>query len=183
MEIATVHLKLSGDPQNTIFKHNVTPAELAVYAHMHGDDCVQSISDLRNVELDRDDVMEKLHEVFRTDNAVASLKSLFPGFSAELPKTFRSIGFHVDDHQEEPSVLRHAPTQRSAMKSQEAANVIQQRIQMAQAARNEGQDPLPHTVASVDAGSMENIFSAAPQGGQVISDDPLDLELAQLGNQ
>lgn len=94
MELATLVLKLSGQTANTVVKHNVTPAQLACYAYMHGEDCVQSLT-LTGIDKSRQPAAElnRLEAEFSSDRSHKAFKTLFPGRFPDLPVSFRKIGF------------------------------------------------------------------------------------------
>lgn len=94
MELATITLKLSAQTANTVVKTNVTPAQLSIYAYMHGEDCVQDLK-VTSIDMDRQvpKEMDRLRAEFTSDHAQKCLNTLFPGRFPHLPTTFKSIGF------------------------------------------------------------------------------------------
>lgn len=183
MELATVHLKLSGDPQNTIFLEKVTPARLAVLAFMHGEDCVQSLKVTKVAkDMDDADVMAEINEIFRTENAQKAVKTLFPGLGAAVPRTFKSIGYHADQLVEEPNVVRHDPhtAGAAAAKSAAAAAAIQRRIKAANADRANGEMPALASAAAAVPVTQDELEDQFDNTGGDLDDDPLDLEMAGL---
>lgn len=94
MELATIELKLLGNPQNTVIKHNVTPSELSVYAAMHGEDCVEGvqITDIDKTRTVREE-MDRLRMIFSTEDSAKMLSKLFPGISPPLVVTFSALGY------------------------------------------------------------------------------------------
>lgn len=94
MELATIELKLCGNPQNTVIKHNVTPSELSVYAFMHGEDCVDGVTITGKApERTIGQEMDRLRTVFATEEASKALNKLFPGMAPPLLVTFSSLGY------------------------------------------------------------------------------------------
>lgn len=97
MELANLELKLLGNPSNTVIKTKVSPAELAVYAFLHGEDCVGSLGvtmiDKRRTILEE---MDRLRSIFTSEQGLIALNKLFPGMAPQLPITFKSIGYDPD---------------------------------------------------------------------------------------
>jgi hypothetical protein len=192
MELATLHLRLSGDPQNTVYIQEVSPAELAVYAFMHGEECVASLKVTKVVkDLDSHEIMEGLRQKFATEYAEKALKTLFPGISPRLPNTFQSIGYDPEVLVDDTTPLRGVPDDRGRVNpSDDAAKAIQEKIRMAAATRKEENaangktTPAPLSAAGAPAPVAEDdlIDELDDTGGDFddLGDDPLDDELARL---
>jgi len=131
MELATVQLKLSGSIGNTVVKNKVTPAQLALYAFMHGEDCVQS---LKVIGIDKNRTahaeMNRLRMEFTSENASKTLAHLFPGASPHLPLTFKSMGYDPSyfGNEESSNVIHHEPKSSSE-------KMIKEKIKQAEDAR------------------------------------------------
>lgn len=178
MELATLHLKLSGDPQNTVMIHGVTPAQLAIYAFMHGEECVQSLT-LEKVEkkLTTAEVMTKLHETFgSSEPAMKAISSLFPGMNPMLPRTFASIGYDPIALTEEPMVVRNDPN--AANKSKAAEKAIREKLKRANAARKAEEAGKAGKPAEVTQEELEDEVDG--DDDEEFDDDALDAELAAL---
>lgn len=94
MELAQIELKLDGEMFNTVVKKDVTPAEMAVYAAMHGEDC---LADMQITGVNRErtvqEEIDRLDYIFQHENAKKIISDLYPGMSPRIPVTFLSIGY------------------------------------------------------------------------------------------
>lgn len=188
MELATVHLKLSGQTQNTVVKHNVTPAQLSMYAFMHGEDCVQALT-VTSVDKKRTipQEMNRLRMEFTTEHAVKSMAQLFPGMHPQLPASFQSIGY-------DPELLQpdNAPAYNPPQPSGSAAAKIRDKIKEAEDRRKaeaNGTNPVsPVSVVTPqdmtdtldDTGGFEEDEDDDDDSALDLSDDPIDAELNRM---
>lgn len=188
MELATVHLKLSGQTQNTVVKHNVTPAQLSMYAFMHGEDCVQALT-VTSVDKKRTipQEMNRLRMEFTTEHAVKSMAQLFPGMHPQLPVSFQSIGY-------DPEFLRpdNAPAYNPPQVSGNAAAKIRDKIKEAEDQRKaeaNGTNPVsPVSVVTPqdmtdtldDTGGFEEDEDDDDDNALDLGDDPIDAELSRM---
>lgn len=178
MELATVNIKLSGQTQNVVQKHNVTPAQLALYAFMHGEDCVQSLtvtSIKKNVN-PRDE-LNRLRVEFTSEHSQKCLNTLYPGAYPQLPVTFRSIGYDPEYLAEEGAPVIVAPLPTGAAAS------IKEKIKAADELRR-AEAGQPGTVAPVSTQDMTDALDDTgaedDDDGFEMSDDPLDAELNRM---
>lgn len=100
MEIANILIALSGDTGNTVPKHGVTAAEVAVLRVIHGDDAVSEIEIIGEAE---DDGKPRTHRAERArlserygrQNegrwASPAVDALFPGAAARVFETFDEL--------------------------------------------------------------------------------------------
>jgi len=110
MELATIELRLDGDMNNTVFKKNVTPAQLSVYAMMHGEDCIASLKVTENdTERTSRDELNRLNTVFQTEHAQAMKHQLYPTLMMQVPTTFKAIGYDPEVLVADLPVARVAP--------------------------------------------------------------------------
>lgn len=130
MELATIELKLSGNPQNTVIKHNVTPSELSIYALQHGEDCVDGVT-ITGKAPDRtiNEEMNRLREIFSTEDSAKALNRLFPGIAPPLIVTFSALGY------QNFAGPGQNPADRPPQPNNEAEAAIQQKIAAAEELR------------------------------------------------
>lgn len=100
MEIANILLALAGDTGNTVPKHGVTAAEVAVLRVIHGDDAISDIEIIGEAE---DDGKPRTHRAERArlserygrQNegrwASPAVDMLFPGAAARVFETFDEL--------------------------------------------------------------------------------------------
>ena len=186
MELATVHVKLSGLSQNIVVKHRVTPAQLAMIAYMHGEDCVQSlnVTSVDKVRTSRQE-LDRLRLEFTSEHAQKCLATLFPGMHPQLPTSFRAIGY-------DPEVLRdeRAPAYAAPQPQNNSATAIQQKIKAAEENRKSEQNgtaPLS-PVSVVTPQDMTDILDDTgddedeDDGDNALDlgDDPIDAEVNRM---
>lgn len=177
MELANIQLKLSGLVQNTVYKENVTPAQLALYAFMHGEDCVQS---LRVIGIDKNrsprDELNRLREEFTSDHASKALNHLFPGAAPHLPVTFRSMGYDPDSLDD--GAMSHAIGVPKAKNSAEVA--VMEKIKQASNMRKPAETKVP--VSYVDPRELADALDDTGNDGEIrtFDDDPIDIEMRNL---
>lgn len=186
MELAKVHLKLSGLTQNTVVKNNVTPAQLAIYAYMHGQDCVQSITvtaidKQRTIHAE----MQRLKQEFTAERAQAVIVTLFPGIAPALPVTFQSIGYDPEVLiEDKPSSANKPPQHNSA-----AAAALAEKIRKA-AEDRAAEGTAPGAAAPVHpidlSGALDDTGGYDGDGDDnslELSDDPLENEMQKMQNE
>lgn len=102
MQLSNAVVRLDGSQLNTVYKKDVTPAEILVLKRLHGDDAVV---DIRPTRVDRNrrhqSEFERLqHKYDRASTFVSTpgeehksvMASLFPGAMRKLPLTLEEIG-------------------------------------------------------------------------------------------
>lgn len=175
MELATLTLKLSGQSANTVVKHNVTPPQLALYAYMHGEDCVQSLT-VTGIKKDFQvpAEMNRLRGEFMSEHATKCLENLFPGRFPQLPTTFAAIGY-------DPAVLGedNTPAYTPPAAKNQSEKAIMEKIKGAAAARKEDTG----AVAKLKPVATQEAMDALDDTGAEDDDDaedPLTAELRKL---
>lgn len=172
MQLAKIQLKLSGNIANTVVKHNVTPPQLAIYATMHGEDCVQSL-DITGTDKERTiaNEMNRLRGIFKTEESTKILNRIFPGIAPQLPVTFVSIGYDPEIYGSGDFAQKAAD--RPPQYNQEAAAELAKRIKLEQAKST----PPGAAVPAVDPVELSDTLGHDEVD---IDDDALEAELARL---
>ena len=184
MELATLQLKLQGSPANTVFKKNVTPAQLAIYAHMHGEDCVETLV-VTSVDKERTIFEEKqrLQAEFCTEEGVKVYQHLFHGMAPQFPVTFRSIGFDPEMLSDVQTSALHRPPTPSNNAETEIVKKLKAQEASRQTAIDLGQDP--NAVSEYEiAGALDN--AGIVDDGSALdieNDNPLEAEMRLLQEQ
>lgn len=96
MHKASILLAIGGDTGNTVPKHNVTPAEVAVLRHIHGDDAVTDIKPTGDLKRTNREERQRLAEVYgRRDDkgrhVAPAVDALFPGAATRVFETFDEL--------------------------------------------------------------------------------------------
>lgn len=191
MELATINLRLQGQTQNTVIKRDVTPAQLAIYAYMHGEDCVQSLN-VTSIDDKRTtyEEMNRLRGIFVSDHSSKTLNTIFPGIHPQLPTTFRAIGFDPEmlhDHNLTPAPAAQPKSERKApVVSQSAIGAaVIEKIRQGASERSLEQGNVPPVRPQELAGALDNTGGDfdeddnEPDDEHEFSDDPIDLEIAR----
>lgn len=175
MQLATLHLKLSGNPNNTIYKRNVTPAQMGLYAFMHGEDCMESLV-LTGVDKERTthEEMTRLQTMFDSEDGMKCLNKLYPGMAPHLPVTFTAIGYTPTDTSNVVSAADKPPVPDS-----QAEAAIADRIKSAAAER--APEAAPQQTAPVYSHEIRDLVAGeslmgAPQALE-LPNDPLSAEM------
>lgn len=101
MQTANVLLALGGKRGESVPKYSVTPAEVVVLQHLHGQDAVYEI-DIQSASEDRTDrqEIERLRQFYSRREGDRYLSpavdALFPGVGARVPRTFADLEL-IDD--------------------------------------------------------------------------------------
>lgn len=140
MELANVLLALGGDRNNTVPKYEVTPAEIAVLAAIHGSDAVFDIEPLgttrqTNFREERERLLE-LYPAKNEDNKLIVLE-VYPGVAPVLHTEIATLG--LDESLFKP--VEHAKP--AAEKPAKAAKVSA---------------PLPVSALAKDSSSADHLF-------------------------
>lgn len=94
MQRCICEVRLGGDLLNTVEKYGVSPAEVVLLNHIHGEGSVVNVrpngNDRGRAVDEKADLQERYARFF---------KDVFPGASPQLPETFKEIGvdLHGDD--------------------------------------------------------------------------------------
>jgi hypothetical protein len=116
MQTASCHVRLGGDVQNTVFKQEVTPAEILLLRGIHGQDAVV---DIQFTGSDKRPHVEERDRLFRTYGEAKTQKGepifmlIFPSPLTPMPVSFRDIGMDMDGNEvpEKPKRAPKAPEQ------------------------------------------------------------------------
>lgn len=98
MQTANILLLLAGDPGNTVPKHDVTAAEIAVLRVIHGAEAVQEVDPIGESDRSNRDELARLRGLYgKQRREECPVEGLFPGAAArvfedlaelELPEPF-----------------------------------------------------------------------------------------------
>lgn len=96
MQTATILLALGGHKGNTLPKHDVTPAEVAVLRLIHGSDAVTDIAPTGTVKRTHREERQRLVETYgrRVDgnrHAAPAIDALFPGVASRVFENFDEL--------------------------------------------------------------------------------------------
>lgn len=101
MQIATCMVRLGGLVTNTVFKAEVTPAEVLVLQAIHGQDGVVDVIHTGEVSRSQLDEWDRLTKLYDRSGGPATpdgtgdasiCSQLFPGAVKRLPETFKEVG-------------------------------------------------------------------------------------------
>ncbi len=180
MELATITLRLSGQTQNTVVKHEVSPPELAIYAWMHGEDCIESL-EVTGIDKTRtiSQEMNRLQEIFKTKYALKALGTLFPGHAPRLPATFSQVGYAETNERgrkagEQPIWQEEPTTRTAAGNGGHVLDSIRQAAALRQAEAGESAPVHAHELADQFDNSGD---TDGDEGDDDFNDDPLDAEI------
>lgn len=91
MQTANIMLSIGGDSGNTVYKANVTAAEIAVLRAIHGDDAVRDIDPQGDINRSNRDEITRLRSIYgkaRIDDAAGAkvpvVNALYPGSAARV---------------------------------------------------------------------------------------------------
>jgi len=99
METASCTVRLGGDLRNTVFKENVTPAEVVLLKAIHGEEAIVDVeltgSDKRPHGDERDRLQQRYGGAKNGDDrTIFSL--IFPSPLTPLPVRFSEIGIEIE---------------------------------------------------------------------------------------
>ena len=116
MELANCLLALGGDRGNTVPKHNVTPAEIAVMCHIHGVDAVFDIEPLDSqAERSNSQELERLLLLYpaKVEDGSPVVRAVYPGRSPVLHTELVDLGLPEEAFR---TIERAAPTAKKTAK-------------------------------------------------------------------
>ncbi len=94
MQRCNCSVRLAGDQLNTVFKTNVTPAEIVILRHIHGG--ADSVVDIQPTRMDATPhAQERQRLAYLYKQEVVD--HLFPGAFSKLPVTLKDISIEQDD--------------------------------------------------------------------------------------
>ena len=114
MQRCICEVRLSGDLLNTVEKYGVSPAEVLILRHIHGDDAVIKMRPNGN---DRGRSFDEKADL--ADRYPRYYAAVFPGANPQLPEAFKDIGVDLlaDD------VIEEAPKRGRKAKAADDAGV------------------------------------------------------------
>lgn len=98
MELADAIVRHKGKLTTTIPKFGLTPPEVVLLQHIHGNDAVVDLTVSAQGKVDRDEFeeLDRLRNVYGVsgDN-LKMIAEIFPGHSPSLPMTFKQLGIEL----------------------------------------------------------------------------------------
>lgn len=125
MQRCTCTVRLAGELTQTTVRHGVSPAEVVILRHMHGDDAVQDFKPGGNDRGKRINEADRLQARYKKHYG-----KCFPGANPKLPERFDEIGVDLlaDDGGDEKPAGKAAKkaTKRASKKAAATADGPQQ---------------------------------------------------------
>jgi hypothetical protein len=90
MQTAIVEILLNGNIQHTTTRR-VTPAEIVVLRHIHGDDSVVAPLEIESIKRSNTDEVNRLKSVYGDD----VFKAVFPGAMPKVPTDLSEVGVEI----------------------------------------------------------------------------------------
>jgi len=94
MQLSSVTISLGGDIRNTVEKPDVTPAEISILNHIHGEGAVKNIvpltMDKRPHKVEKERLIEQYKRLKET------IDGMYPGFDPKLPIYLKDIEIDID---------------------------------------------------------------------------------------
>jgi len=87
MQTAIVEILLNGNIQHTVTRR-VTPAEIVLLKHIHGDDSVVAPVEIESVKRSNTDEVNRLKQQYGDD----VFKAVFPGAMPKVPTDLSEVG-------------------------------------------------------------------------------------------
>lgn len=131
MQICSATIRLAGSVQNTVFRSDLTPAEILVLQAIHGNDAVIDILPIEKVERSQNVEWDRLTSRYDRSGGpdtpdgkedVSIVSRLFPGAVKRLPVTLSEIGLETNEAPE-PAPEPEKP-RRNSRKAADPAAVI-----------------------------------------------------------
>lgn len=131
MQICSATIRLAGSVQNTVFRDDITPAEILVLQAIHGNDAVIDILPIEKVERSQNVEWDRLTSRYDRSGGpdtpdgkedVSIVSRLFPGAVKRLPVTLSEIGLETNEAPE-PAPEPEKP-RRNSRKAADPAAVI-----------------------------------------------------------
>ncbi len=94
MQVCSVTVSLGGDIRNTVIREGVTPAEIAVLNHIHGEGAVHNINPTHMDKRAHKEEKTRLTEKYKRH--AKDIDGLFPGIAPKMPIKLRDIGIDMD---------------------------------------------------------------------------------------
>lgn len=131
MQICSATIRLAGSVQNTVFRNDITPAEILVLQAIHGGDAVIDILPIEKIERSQNAEWDRLTSRYDRSGGpdtpdgkedVSIVSRLFPGAVKRLPVTLSEIGLETNEAPE-PAPEPEKP-RRNSRKAADPAAVI-----------------------------------------------------------
>lgn len=135
MQICSATIRLAGSVQNTVFRNNLTPAEILILQAIHGGDAVIDILPIEKVERTQHAEWDRLTGLYDRSGGpdtpdgkedVSIVSRLFPGAVKRLPVSLSEIGLETNEAPEmgAESVAENLSKKSRGRKAAEPAAVI-----------------------------------------------------------
>lgn len=135
MQICSATIRLAGSVQNTVFRNNLTPAEILILQAIHGGDAVIDILPIEKIERTQNAEWDRLTGQYDRSGGpdtpdgkdeVSIVSRLFPGAVKRLPVTLSEIGLETNEapEMEAESVAENLPKKSRGRKPADPAAVI-----------------------------------------------------------
>lgn len=133
MQICSATIRLAGSVQNTVFRNDITPAEILVLQAIHGGDAVIDILPIEKIERSQNAEWDRLTSRYDRSGGpdtpdgkedVSIVSRLFPGAVKRLPVTLSEIGLEANEAPESAPEPEETPKRRGGRKAAEPAAVI-----------------------------------------------------------
>lgn len=100
MQRCSITLRLSGDPGNTIYKNEVTPAEIVLLRAIHGADAVIDVKPTHMCKTPHREERQRLSLIYGKKR----LDATFPGDFTKLPVSLKDIELTKEEAEDERPV-------------------------------------------------------------------------------
>lgn len=106
MQICSATIRLAGSVQNTVFRSNITPAEILILQAIHGGDAVIDILPIEKIERTQNAEWDRLTGLYDRSGGpdtpdgkddVSIVSRLFPGAVKRLPVSLSEIGLETNE--------------------------------------------------------------------------------------
>lgn len=110
MELSNIELRIAGKLTSVVPKLDVTPAEILILRHLHGEDAVVNVRPTRMDRRNHAEEWTRLVGIYgrngasSTEGAGVALEALFPGAIKTLPVHLADIGINATVPEEPASV-------------------------------------------------------------------------------
>lgn len=118
MQICSATIRLAGSVQNTVFRSDITPAEILVLQAIHGQDAVVDIVPIEKVDRAAAKEWDRLTQAYDRSGGpdtpdgkeeVSIIARLFPGAIKRLPETLKEIGLEELETVDAPEPQERKP--------------------------------------------------------------------------
>lgn len=118
MQICSATIRLAGSVQNTVFRQDITPAEILVLQAIHGQDAVVDIVPIEKEDRPAAKEWDRLTQAYDRSGGpdtpdgreeVSIIAKLFPGAIKRLPETLKEIGLEELETVDAPEPQERKP--------------------------------------------------------------------------